>query len=280
MKVTADVTPMYRGLPMMTDPELLTLYRRDQQSRNLRPKTLAVIHRGLRAFAGEMPDGLEAVTQDDVKAFLDRRRHISAKHRYWWLSTLHCFYAWGIRDGYFWADPTLSITRPRLHRSLPRPIPLDELVSALAEADNVMESWLLLGAYQGLRSQEIAGLSREDVLDTEGLLRVVHGKGGKERMIPLHPDVLVALRRLPMPPQGALFRRKDGVRMDADYVSHKITQYLHGCGSQSSAHALRHWFATQLYRGSHDLRLTQEMLGHQSPTTTAIYTAFDRRGGR
>ena len=64
---------------------------------------------------------------------------------------------------------------------------------------------LSLAAYAGLRCQEIAGLDREDVLEAKGLLRVVKGKGGVERIVPLHPEALAALRCLPMPRSGALF---------------------------------------------------------------------------
>jgi site-specific recombinase XerD len=60
-------------------------------------------------------------------------------------------------------------------------------------------------------------------------------------------------------------------------VSHHFNRFLRSAGVTGSAHTLRHWFGTNLYAQSHDIRLTQEMLGHASVITTAIYTAFDQR---
>ena len=61
-------------------------------------------------------------------------------------------------------------------------------------------------------------------------------------------------------------------------VSHHFNRFLRSAGVTGSAHTLRHWFGTNLYAQSHDIRLTQEMLGHARVITTAIYTAFDQRG--
>jgi len=70
--------------------------------------------------------------------------------------------------------------------------------------------WLLLAAYQGLRCQENAGLKREDVLYELDLLRVVHGKGGKQRLIPLHPEVRRATMALPILPCDRLWEPLGG----------------------------------------------------------------------
>ena len=148
------------------------------------------------------------------------------KRRYWWLSVLSCFYDWAVEAGYLRNNPVRRVHRPRLKRMLPRPIPDAELSSALRQADPQMRCWLLLGALVGLRCQEMAGLDREDILEAEGLIRVVHGKGGHERMVPLHAQVLGALVALPMPPAGALFRRKMGGRFDASRVSHEVNLFL------------------------------------------------------
>jgi integrase len=108
---------------------------------------------------------------------------------------------------------------------------------------------------------------------------VVYAKGGKERSLPLHPEVLLALKALPMPRTGWIFNRPRGGSYSPTQLSQNFNAFLkRSCGDTApTAHQLRHWFGTNLYAQSHDIRMTQEMLGHASPATTAIYTAFDRR---
>jgi integrase len=133
-------------------------------------------------------------------------------------------------------------------------------VRAVAMAEPQMRCMILLGALQGLRCQEIAGLDRQDVMEADMLLQITQGKGGHERTMLLHRTVLAALQAMPMPPGGTLFRRADGGRYLATNVSHDVNIYLHRLGIESTAHQLRHHFATNVYRLSQDLRLTQELL--------------------
>lgn len=264
------------GLPVVSDEELLTLYSRDERRRGLLASTIDQRRSRLRRFLLENEGGFRAATRDSIDEWLDERP-ITSKTRYIWLSHLHCFYVWAIEMGYLRKDPTIGIVRPRLRRRLPRPISDEDLQTALDAATVKMRVWLLLGAYEGFRCQEIAGLARHDVIESDMLIRVVHGKGDAERIMPLHPEVLEALREYGLPAQGAIFRAPMGGIYAPHDVSHGINNFLRDLGIHSTAHSLRHWFGTHLYRESHDLRLVQEMLGHQSPTTTAIYTAFDRR---
>lgn len=139
-----------------------------------------------------------------------------------------------------------------------------------------LRAMLSLGAYQGLRCQEIAGLSREDILDTRdpAVIVVVKGKGGYQRVLPLHPEVLSALRALPMPRSGPVFLMTMGGHHTPVTVSTAMRQYFADLGIGATGHQLRHWFGTNIYAHSKDIRLTQELLGHQSPNTTAIYVAW------
>lgn len=262
----------------MIDPGLLTDIRRDHERRGLLRSTIEKRHIQMKALGRWM--GTRSIwdaTEAEIEAFLDGRG-LCARSRYSWLAGLHCVYAWGIDNGYTRADPTARIVRPRLRRQLPRPIPTADLRTALRSASAVMRCWLLLGAYQGLRCQEIAGLRREDVLEGEGLLRVVHAKGRYERMLPLHPAVRAAIGALPHHRSGWLFERPQGGPFTPNRVSTLIADHLREHGA--TAHQLRHWFASELYSGTHDLRLVQEMLGHATPQSTAIYTAFDHLAAR
>jgi integrase/recombinase XerC len=236
----------------------------------------------MRALARWLePASLLDATRQDIESFLDGRRNaagrpITSRTRYAWLSHFNAFYRWAVIEGLTTTDPTLAIIRPKMRRNLPRPIADDDLARAMAEAPPQMRAMLALAAYQGLRCQEIAGLDREDVLDTRNpaVIVVVAGKGGQQRIVPLHREVLSALRCLPLPRSGAVFTRPRGGRHTPTTVSVAIRRYFAELGIVATAHQLRHWFGTGIYAQSHDIRMTQELLGHQSPNTTAIYVAW------
>jgi site-specific recombinase XerD len=227
---------------------------------------------GFVAFLGEKSI-LDATTQD-IEAWLDHRP-LNPKTRYTRVSVLHSFYRFALSEGWIGADPTVQVLRPRLRRYLPRPIPDEKLALAIERAEPMMRAWLLLAAFQGFRCQEIAGLRNQDVLVGQELLIVHGGKGGHERALPLHPQVAQALSAHGLRHTGPVFARQGSPYRPCD-VSRLINGYLHGLGIDETAHQLRHWFGTHLYRNTHDLRLVQAMLGHSSPTTTVIYVAFSQ----
>jgi integrase len=108
---------------------------------------------------------------------------------------------------------------------------------------------------------------------------IVTGKGGNQRTVPLHSKVIDALAMLP-PDDEAMYvlPRFDGWKdrhLAPGRVSSMINEYLHSMGIPDTAHSLRHRFGTDVYRASQDIRLTQDLLGHSSPITTAIYAAAD-----
>ena len=261
----------------MTNDDLLRRCRTDQERRGQLPNTIKKRTLCLRAFSrycGE--SSLLDATREDIDAFLDLRT-LSPGSRYGWVSHIHCFYQWAIDEELTVADPTTRIRRPKLRRSLPRPAATEQLQDALKYGDSLLRCWITLAAFQGLRVQEIAGLDRHDIDLTEMRLRVVHGKGAKERVLPLHPDVAEALICLPMPKGGRIFQRPRGGGYSPAELSRVFNLRLQEYGVEAVAHQLRHWFGTNLYAATGDLRVTQEMLGHSSPTTTAGYVSFSSR---
>lgn len=247
--------------------DVIRLWLRSMRRRNLSPLTIdkrASVARRLPQHAG-VP--LLEVTTEQIQDWLDSRDN-SARSRYTDISHVAAFFRWAIRDGYTEGDPTARIDRPKLRAGIPRPIDTDDLRRALRMATcPEMSAMLHLAAFGGLRCAEIAGL---DWCDMNGDMMLVHGKGGKDRVIPVHPLIRSALRAMPdRRPHGPVFG------LCPRKVSHAIRQHLQGCGVVASAHQLRHWFATTVYETSGaDLRMTQELLGHSSPTTTAMYTRW------
>jgi len=257
--------------------ELLESLARDQRRRGLSAAYIIDCQRTLGRFEAWLaPRVLTEATRTDVEAWLDTLLITDGARRNY-IGALHQFFTFvAERSTVLTALPTEKIGRPRQTRRLPHPIADADLRAALARAQSGrLRAWLVLGAYQGLRCQEIAGLDVADVRIPEGTLLVRRGKGRKERVIPLHSEVVGALEALPMPEGGPLFQMPDGRRVAPYVVSQGIGRHLSALGIASSAHALRHWFATNLLRDTHDLRIVQEMLGHSSVATTQIYTAFD-----
>jgi len=232
--------------------------------RNLSPATIAKRASVARRLSTSAGVPLIAVTADDIEQWLDRP--ICARTRYTDLSHVSVFFQWAMRNNMALSDPTASIDRPKLRAGLPRPIATADLAYAIDQADGSLRAMLLLAAYGGLRCAEIASLHAEDINDD---MMLVHGKGGRDRIVPLHPETAAALAAIGMPSYGPLF---DGRPWR---VSHDIRHHLEVCGVRASAHQLRHWFATATYEASgNDLRMVQDLLGHSSPSTTAIYTGW------
>lgn len=264
---------------MSGDGDLIWAYERDSRRRGLQPTTIASHNAFLRRFAGRVAGGMLDATPDDVERFLDAYQ-LGATARYQYISGLHAFFDWARRAGYGNGDPTIDIIRPKLPKRLPRPISNADLGVALEMASARVRSILVLGAFQGMRCIEIARLCREDVLDgNEPPVVVAYGKGAKDRVIPLHPDTLSALRLLPMPKAGPVFRLDDGTGRQAR--AHNIGQwanrYLEELGIDATMHCLRHWFGTHIYRTSgYDLLMVADLMGHASVDTSMIYARFDR----
>lgn len=191
------------------------------------------------------------------------------------LAHVRQFYKWCQAEGVRADDPTVRLVRPRTRKRMPRPISDSDLELALFTASLRVLPWLTLAAFAGLRAHEIAGLRREDVMDrsTPAVVLIVDGKGGKQRIVPCHSKVAALMPTLPG--SGLLFRHlKNGGPLPAHRVSQEANAHLHSLGITSTLHTLRHWFGTRVYQQSLDLRLTQDLMGHESPISTAGYAAW------
>lgn len=244
--------------------------------RNLRESTIYQRRRALtrlhRTTGGPL-DLLDEPTLADWHRTLTRitpeARHLEIVH-------VAQFFRWLVLEGHRDHDPTARLPRPKIRRRLPRPIPDADLAIALAAAPDRVRPWLFLAAFSGLRAAEIAGLRREDVLERADppVIVVVDGKGGKQRVVPLHPQVADALHALTGKRGPFWHNQRTGAALPSHRVSQEANRFLHSVGVESTLHQLRHWFGTEVYRATRDLRLTQELMGHASPVTTAGYAAF------
>lgn len=256
--------------------QLLEQFVAHQRARGLMATTIVLRSGHLRRFDRWLdPTTITDATVADIRAFLETRSWDDST-RYVFISHLHAFYRWAVREGIVQFDPTEFIERPRLRPGLPRPISDDALAYLIAQATGRMRSWLLLGAFAGLRCVEIAGLQRSDVVEVAKYLRVM-GKGRKERVVPLHPFILVSLQGLPMPRVGPLYRMEDGRPMTAHRVSQCANRWIREMGVNATMHQLRHWFGTHTYGECRDVLAVAGLMGHSNTATTSIYAKFSDR---
>jgi len=208
------------------------------------------------------------------------------------LSSVRSFHRFMVRDGVADRDPAGGVSQPKLPRSLPRPLTVEEVTRLLEAPDPatpvgirdraILE--LLYGA--GLRISELVGLDVDDVDLDPGSVRVL-GKGGKEREVPLgrygreavgayvtrtRPEFASAKSR------GALFINQRGGRLTRQSCARLLAAHVATADidRRVSLHTLRHSFATHLLEGGADVRVVQELLGHASVATTQIYTLVTR----
>jgi integrase/recombinase XerC len=212
------------------------------------------------------------------------------------IATLRSFYKWAHRRGLAGSNPMTLIRTPRQAKRLPKAITVDQVEKLLSSppADDVLgrrDRAMLETLYStGIRVSELVGLNVAD-LDLGGEALHVRGKGKKERIVPLGSHALGAIRAYAEMVQGdaryaaawqrgqegapvPLFLNKHAKRLSSRSVRRKLDKYLKMAGLDPtiSPHTLRHSFATHLLDSGADLRSVQELLGHQSLSTTQVYT--------
>lgn len=176
------------------------------------------------------------------------------------------FYGWLCRSRHIRCNPAADLPSVRPVRREPRPAP--EWVVASACCDDRSRLMIDLAAKQGLRRAEVAAVhSRDLVADADGWALVVHGKGSRDRLVPLFGDVAERIRRRGF---GFLFPSPAGGHLSPNRVGVLVSAAL---PPGWTAHSLRRRFATRAYEGGHDLRSVQRLLGHASIETTQRYIA-------
>lgn len=158
-----------------------------------------------------------------------------------------------------------SVKRPHAH---PRPCPEAAVTRAFSEARGTDLLMLRLAAECGLRRAEIASVHSDDVIaDGDSWQLLVHGKGDKQRLVPLPDDLARTLLDL----HGWMLPGRWTGHVEESYVGKHLSRLL---PPGFSAHTLRHRYATAVYAGSHDLLAVSKLLGHESVETTQTYVAL------
>jgi integrase/recombinase XerD len=209
------------------------------------------------------------------------------------ISGLRGFYKYCLLEHITKTDPTVLLEAPKLKRALPDVLTFEEIEAIIAEIDlstpeGGRNKAILETLYScGLRVSELVNLKISNLYTDVGFIKVL-GKGDKERLVPIGRSAIkyIAVYRhdirvhVTVKPgnDDILFLNRRGSKLSRVMIFLLLKDLVKKAGitKNISPHTLRHSFATHLVEGGADLRAVQEMLGHESITTTEIYTHLDR----
>ena len=254
--------------------------------RGMSPNTVASYCSDVQSFIGETGLDPASVTVADIVDWLASRT-LSKRSQARFLSALRSFFAWMMLEKERADNPCDGVDFPKLGRYLPEVLSQEEVAAILESV--VPGNWqqcrdraileVLYGC--GLRVSEASGLHVSDVFLEDGFVRVI-GKGNKQRLVPLGEVAAECVRNYLMVrpfDTDDLFVNRSGRPLSRVSIFNLVKRQAMAAGihKEISPHTFRHSFATHLVENGADLRVVQEMLGHESILTTEIYTHIDTR---
>ena len=264
--------------------------------RGMSPNTVCSYTSDVKAFLGWMSGlgghgSLAAVDPEDIAAFLAAHSaSLSKRSQSRELSALTSFFDWLVIEGERKDNPCDVVDSPKIGRYIPAVLSVEEVGAIIDGVDvrtakGIRDKAILEILYGcGLRVSELCGLLISHVYVDEGFVRVV-GKGNKERLVPMGESAAAAftdwlgVRGEAYAPECSdiAFLNRFGKPLSRISVFKLVREYalLAGVTKEISPHTFRHSFATHLIENGADLRVVQEMLGHENITTTEIYTHID-----
>lgn len=247
----------------------------------------------LRSFLAEKELSLspESIRHEHIMMLLESitDKSLMATSQARIISGIRAFYKYLLSENITDADPCSLIETPRLGKRLPDTLSVQEIDDMISSIDRSLPEGernmaiLEIMYSSGLRVSEVVSLKISDIFFDEGYLRIT-GKGDKERLVPANRKALDAIRlyidhhRCHLDIQkdaiDIVFLNRRGKKLSRVMVFYiiKDAAFKAGIRKTVSPHTLRHSFATHLVEAGADLRAVQEMLGHESITTTEVYT--------
>ena len=249
----------------------------------------------LADFAKEKEKTELQIERSDLSEFISNisKSGVAARSQSRIISGIKAFYKYLIMEDYITANPTELLESPKIGMKLPDTLSIkeiDKLIAAidLSKAEGERNRAMLEILYScGLRVTELITLKLSNVSFVEGFIKVV-GKGNKERLAPIGNTALKYLniyinevrnhQEIKKGYKDIIFLNRRGKQLTRVMIFTIIKQLAKKIGLKKniSPHTFRHSFATHLIQGGADLRAVQEMLGHESITTTEIYTHLDK----
>lgn len=250
----------------------------------------------LMEFSVNHSADVELVDVSHLKAFLTsiHEMGIGARSQARMISGIKQFFLFLILEDVIKNDPSELLEMPKIGKKLPEVLEIEEIDDLIAAIDLSKNEGhrnraMLETLYScGLRVSELVNLRFSDLFFEEGFIRVI-GKGNKERLVPVSPSVEKEIgtyndfirRHQNIQPgnENVIFLNRRGAKLTRVMIFTIVKNLSKEIGLKKtiSPHTFRHSFATHLLEGGANLRAIQEMLGHESITTTEIYTHLDQR---
>ena len=250
--------------------------------------------RHLADFIAEKKISVDEIKAEQLHEFMTIVHDfgISARSQARMLSGIKSFFKFLILEGYIEENPAEFIESPQLSRELPDVLSVEEIDAMIAalpvDKDESLRNHAIIETLygSGLRVSELVD-ARISRLDLREKLLIVEGKGSKERLVPVSPVAVELIEEwlkqrslMNVKPEGndIIFLNRRGkplTRVMIFYIIKELAS-LAGIRKNVSPHTLRHSFATHLLEGGANLRAIQEMLGHESISTTELYLHLDR----
>lgn len=263
------------------DRNLLALYDSHLQARGMAQTTRYERGRLITQLFSQTGKTTATVALADVEDYFAARnseqigrtgKPLSARTINSNLSTIADFFRWAIPRGHATRDPAAEIPRAKQPRTMSKRMPDEHVIMIFEQARHVMRLWVSLLTFAGMRVSDLAALRRENIHD--GWARVEDDtKGGTHRDIPLRAEIIDLIDSLPLPESGYLFVDEQGERLGSKRIGRRLGNFFADLGIEHHrSHALRTWWCSEFLRVTQDLRAAQLIMGHVSPTTTALYS--------
>jgi len=251
--------------------------------------------RKLADFSSKIKVNELNISVNEIRGFIAdlNSKNISARSQARIISGVKAFFKYLIIEDYITNDPTMLIENPKIGLKLPEFLSVDEIELIISSIDlsnkqGERNKAILETLYScGLRVTELINLKISNINFKEGYIKVI-GKGDKERLTPIGSNALKYIsiyvnevrihQKISKNHEDFVFLNNRGTKLSRVMIFTLIKKIVDKVGIKKkvSPHTFRHSFATHLIEGGADLRAVQEMLGHESITTTEIYTHLDR----
>ena len=258
--------------------------------RAMSQNTVASYCSDVERFMDSYQGRIENADSEDIEQYIGSRKDLTARSQARVISSLRSFYDWLVQEGMITDNPCDNVDAPKIGRNIPDVLSEEEVSRLMDVVDTstwfgLRDRAILEVMYGcGLRVSEAVNLKISGLFLDEGFIRII-GKGNKERLIPIGDMAIEALlmyleaRILPADraSEDIVFLNRYGrplSRISMFKIIRSLAQ-LAGIRRDISPHIFRHSFATHLIEHGADLRVVQEMLGHEDISTTEIYTHVD-----